>query len=369
MNRTEIEILRKRLLEWYRENRRDLPWRRTNDPYRIWVSEVMLQQTQVKTALPYYDKFILNFPTIDDLARSDLQAALKVWEGLGYYGRARNFHRAAKMVMEKYEGNIPDTWEAFRKLPGVGDYIAGAVMSIAFGRCHPVVDGNVKRLTARLLMIDCPVNTSKSNKKFAAIADLILDTQIPGTFNQAMMELGALICKPKNPLCSACPLSRQCRALKTRNVDRYPKKIKPAPTPTVHIAAGVVVKKDRVLITKRKNEGLLGGLWEFPGGKVKKGETAADACIREIGEEVNLKISVDRHLTRVNHAYTHFKIVMDVFICNYVSGRVNRKGPVAHKWIAIEKIHLYPFPKANHKFIPLLKQLPIAKDNTGRTIR
>jgi len=353
----DIKNIRRQLIDWYLKNLRDLPWRHTNDPYRIWVSEVMLQQTQVNTVLPYYRKFFKKFPRLKHLARSKLQDVLKVWEGLGYYGRARNLHRAANVVLEKYNGTVPNTWEEFRQLPGVGDYIAAAVLSIAFGSSYPVVEGNVKRVLARMFLIDAPVNKSNPNKIFKEAAGRLLESQIPGIFNQAMMELGALICKPKDPLCTNCPIQQFCQACQTGKVKEYPQKIKTHPTPVHHIVVGVVVKNKRVLITQRKTEGLLGGLWEFPGGKVRKGESAEAACIREIKEEVNLQISIDRYVTRVRHAYTHFRIVMDVFLCKYISGRVKLNGPVAHSWIMLDKIHGYPFPKANHKFIPLLKQL------------
>ena len=356
MSTPETAVLRNQLIKWYSKNHRDLPWRRSNNPFHIWVSEVMLQQTQVNTVLSYYRHFIKTFPTIKKLAQAELQDVLKVWEGLGYYARARNLHRAAKEVAKNFNGNVPNTWEAFHSLPGVGDYIAAAVLSIAFDQPYPVVDGNVKRVLARLYKIGAPVNHSSSYSVFKDAAGQLLDSKQPGTFNQAMMELGALICKPQNPLCDACPLDHLCLAFKTRRVAEFPKRQKSKATPQYHIAVGVVFKGDRVLITRRKAEGLLGGLWEFPGGKIKKGETAEAACIREIREEVNLKVRIDSHLTRVKHAYTHFRIMMEVFCCRYVSGRVKLKGPTAHRWIRIEEYKTYPFPKANHKFIPLLKE-------------
>ena len=354
MDITDLKFLRKQLMKWYRANHRDLPWRRSNTPYHIWVSEVMLQQTQVKTVLNYYRRFLTKFPNIKRLAAADLQAVLKVWEGMGYYARARNLHRAAKAVVQNHRGRVPDQWETFHNLPGVGDYIAAAVLSIAFNQPHPVVDGNVKRVLARLHKIRAPVNQPGSDKQFKKAAAQLLDSRQPGTFNQAMMELGALICKPRNPLCDVCPLTRICRAYQTQQVADFPKRQKLKATPQYHIAVGVVFKNDRVLITRRKAEGLLGGLWEFPGGKIKEGESAQGACIREIKEEVNLDVQIDRHLVQVKHAYTHFRIVMEVFCCKYVSGRVYLRGPAAFRWIRLAEYKNYPFPKANHKFIPLL---------------
>lgn len=354
MNTTDLKLLQKQLMKWYRANHRDLPWRRSKNPYHIWVSEVMLQQTQVNTVLSYYRQFLKKFPNIKKLAQADLQAVLKVWEGMGYYARARNLHRAAKAIVSDYGGRLPDTWQDFRSLPGVGDYIAAAVLSIAFDHSYAVVDGNVKRVLARLLKIDAPVNQASSSKVFKNAAGNLLDSQRPGTFNQAVMELGALICQPRKPACEACPISRFCQAYNSLQVAAYPKRKKSRATPQFHIAVGVVFKNDRVLITQRKAEGLLGGLWEFPGGKIRDGESAKAACIREIKEEVNLKVRIQSHLTRVRHAYTHFKIIMEVFCCQYVSGRVKLRGPAGHRWIRLDEYKNYPFPKANHKFIPLL---------------
>lgn len=353
----KIRHIRSKLFLWYEKNQRPLPWRETDDPYRIWVSEVMLQQTQVNTVLPFYRAFFLEFPNVKSLAQADITDVLKVWEGMGYYARARNLHRAANTVVEKHHGKIPGNWHEFRRLPGVGDYIASAVLSIAFHEPHAVVDGNVKRVMARLLQIDAAVNKSGSYKIFKDACETLLDPENPGMFNQALMELGALICKPKNPNCGICPLQSFCRAYQCQTLDEYPKRIKKPPTPEYHIAVGVVFKNTRVLITRRKLEGLLGGLWEFPGGKVRNGESAEAACVREIREEVNISVEVNSFLIRVKHAYTHFKIYADVFCCNYLTGNVQLNGPIDYLWIKLEDIDRYPFPKANHKFIPLLKQM------------
>ena len=355
MKPIDVEFLRKQLIKWYFANHRDLPWRRSKNAYRIWVSEVMLQQTQVNTVLSYYRQFLKTFPNIKRLADADLQAILKAWEGMGYYARARNLHRAAKAVMQDYSSRIPETWETFHSLPGVGDYIAAAVLSMAFDQPYADFFFYVKRVLARLYKIDAPVNQANAQNRFKEAADKLLDSQQPGIFNQAVMELGALICKPRNPVCGVCPLNPFCRAYKTNQVTHFPKRQKSKATPQYHIAVGVVFKNDRVLITQRKAEGLLGGLWEFPGGKIRDGESARAACIREIKEEVNLNVDIDRHLAKVKHAYTHFKINMDVFCCKYISGRVFLRGPVAFRWIRLNEYKNYPFPKANHKFIPLLK--------------
>ncbi len=358
MHYKKIQHLQEQLIAWYTVQCRPLPWRDTSDPYRIWVSEVMLQQTQVKTVVPYYHEFLRRFPDVSHLARADMQDVLKIWEGLGYYARARNLHKAAGIIVERHGGDLPNDIKLFRELPGVGDYIASAVLSIVYGQPYAVVDGNVKRVLARLQKIDVPVNGSASSRAFKKAAEGLLDRKDSGKFNQAMMELGAVVCTPRSPDCSSCPVKGFCQAFRSSVVDQYPNRIKKPKTPLFHIATGIVHKGRKVLITRRKPEGLLGGLWEFPGGKVKKGEPAEAACVREIEEEVNLKVRTDEHITRIRHAYTHFKIVMDVYRCTYLAGRIRLSGPVDFRWIRLSEIDDYPFPGANHKFIPFLKESP-----------
>jgi len=352
----DIRSLRRRLLAWYESNCRRLPWRETRDPYRIWVSEVMLQQTQVQTVRPYYRRFLRQLPTLRKLAAADLETVLKLWEGLGYYARARNLHRAAGMLVATHSGRVPDRWEEFRALPGVGDYIAAAVLSIAFDRPHAVVDGNVMRVLARLLTIAAPVNESASRKIFQAEADRLLDHRRSGDFNQALMELGALVCTPASPDCAVCPLIGYCAAYRNGAAGSYPRRVASRAVPEVQIAVGVVSKNGRVLITRRAPQGLLGGLWEFPGGKLRKGEHPKAACVREIKEEVNLEVVVEEPLAQVRHAYSHLRVQLHVFACRFAAGRVRLNGPVDHRWIRIAEIDRFAFPKANHRFIPLLKQ-------------
>ena len=366
LKQQEIQNLRNALTNWYLVYQRDLPWRKVSDPYAIWVSEVMLQQTQVATVLPYYREFLKRFPSLQRLSWAKLQDVLKAWEGMGYYARARNLHKAAGIVLNQHNGVIPQSWQDFRKLPGVGDYIAAAVLSIAFDQPHPVVDGNVKRVLSRLFILKEPVNHSSSNKTFQPVAAELLDIHKPGIYNQAIMELGAIVCKPSLPQCRICPVDPWCRAFQTGRISEFPRKLKKLATPQYQIAVGVVFKKDRILITRRKPEGLLGGLWEFPGGKIQKREQAEAACIREIKEEVNLAVTIDAHLCRIKHAYTHFKIQMEVFCCSYVSGRVKLRGPVDHRWIRFDQLEAYPLPKANHKFLSQLNEWYFKKTTNSR---
>lgn len=362
--------IRKRLHAWYTDNCRNLPWRRDPEPYSVWVSEVMLQQTQVKTVLAYHDRFLKRFPTVRSLAAAEQQEVLKLWEGLGYYSRARHFHQAAVLVTSCHNGRIPDNWQAFRQLPGVGDYIASAVLSIAFNQPYAVVDGNVKRVISRLLAMDASVNGPRAHAVYLEPADVLLDRKAPGNFNQAMMELGALVCKPANPLCPSCPLNRFCAALNARRVDAYPKRLRKPPVPVHSVAVGVVYHEGKMLITRRKSEGLLGGLWEFPGGKIKVGETPSEACIREIREETGVAAGIASHLCRVKHAYSHFKIEMDVFICRAASETVRLNGPVDFRWITLEELDAYPFPGANHKFMKVLREKGLkAEGKTDRGLK
>jgi A/G-specific adenine glycosylase len=347
--------IQRRLLGWFETERRPLPWRETMDPYRIWISEVMLQQTQVQTVIPYYQGFIGWFPDVETLARADLGTVLKGWEGLGYYSRARNLHRAAQTLVERDDAQLPRTAAALKELPGIGDYIAAALASIAFGEPVAAVDGNVKRVLSRLLRMSEPVNQPAAYPVYRQAAERLLDRSRPGDFNQAMMELGALICRPTRPLCDTCPLQADCRVYAEGAVDAYPTHLKRRAIPTYPIAAGVVMKGDRFLITRRRTEGLLGGLWEFPGGKIGEGEVAATACAREVLEETGLAVFVAERMIRVRHAYTHFRIVMDVFRCRYQSGRVRLNGPTDFRWIGPDQIDDFAFPKANHAIFSLLR--------------
>ncbi len=358
MKNTKLDSLRRSLSAWFAVNRRALPWRETRDPYKIWVSEVMLQQTQVSTAIPYYTSFLDEFPYVSTLAAASQERVLKSWEGLGYYARARNLHRAAVEVCDRYQGRVPDEPVAFRALPGVGDYICAAVQSIAFDAPLAVVDGNVKRVLARLFEIDTPVNRPAGQREFQEAADRLLERGDPGTFNQAVMELGALVCRPAAPDCAACPVSSGCAAYTTGRQRVLPVRDKRRPRPTQHVAVGVIENGDRILVTRRKPEGLLGGLWEFPGGKIEEGESAGDACAREVREETGLDVEVVGHVARVSHGYTHFKVELDVFRCRYRGGDVVLDGPVDYRWIRLAEIHDLPIPGASHKILAHLEKIP-----------
>ncbi|MEJ2640236.1 MAG: A/G-specific adenine glycosylase [Desulfosarcinaceae bacterium] len=354
---TADEEIRKRVLNWYRRKGRDLPWRRTRDPYHIWISEVMLQQTQVETVIPYYHRFLAAFPDVAALAAASQAAVLKHWEGLGYYARARNLHRAAGVVMAQYGGRIPAEWEAFRALPGVGDYIAAAVLSIAFGSLYAVVDGNVKRVLARLLCIELPVNVQKHHAAYQRHADKLIDPAAPSDFNQALMEIGALICRPTKPRCPDCPLNEACGALARDRVDALPRRQARAKVPVRQLAIAVVRRRDKLLLTRRPEAGLLGGLWEFPNAIRQADESAEAACRRLAAEQLGLEVRPPSPVTQVRHAYTHFKIQADVFLCEAPHGRVRLEGPTTFRWVAPAAIDRFALPKAMHKLLPALRRI------------
>ena len=353
-NKKTIAEFRQRLLSWFNEYKRDLPWRRTSDPYRIWISEVMLQQTQVIKVVGYYERFIERFPDIESLAEADLHDVLRLWEGLGYYSRARNLHKTAHIVVEKLSGRLPEEYDQFLTLPGVGPYIAAAVTSRAFGAPFAVVDGNVKRVLSRLMCIDAPVNTADSEKQFREAAALLLDVDHPGAFNEAMMELGALTCRPQNPVCAKCPVSFSCKAYESSTQTAYPKRLSRKKSPTHHIGVGVILEDETFLIIRRPLNGLLGGLWEFPGGRAAKDESTDQACVRKVREKLAIEVRIESKLTTIRHAYTHFKIVMDVYLCSHISGEVALNGPIDSRWITFDEIGQFAFHVANHKFMPKL---------------
>ncbi|MEO0409863.1 MAG: A/G-specific adenine glycosylase, partial [Cyanobacteria bacterium P01_A01_bin.135] len=275
--------LRRSLLEWYGTFGRQLPWRSTRDPYAIWISEVMLQQTQVKTVLPYYQRWLERFPTARALASADLQTVLKQWEGLGYYARARNLHRAAQLVVERHGGQFPEALGAAMALPGIGRTTAGGILSAAYNQPVSILDGNVKRVLARLVALESPPN--RILKLLWRYSDLLLDPEQPRDFNQALMDLGATRCD-RRPDCPRCPWQSHCRAFHTnRQLDLPMREVRP-PLPHKNIGVGVIWHQRQILIDRRRPEGLLGGLWEFPGGKLEAGETVADCIRREIREEL-----------------------------------------------------------------------------------
>lgn len=333
-----------------------MPWRDDPTPYRVWLSEIMLQQTRVDTVIPYFERFLERFPTVEALADAELQDVLKGWEGLGYYSRARNLHRAAGMVVRERGGEIPDTVDALRELPGLGPYTAAAVASIAFGRPEPVVDGNVLRVFTRFFAIDEDIRKPRVRDELVRRLRPAIEVSDPSDFNQAIMELGALVCTPRDPACETCPLAGGCRALDQGRVGELPVKSPAKRTPHHEIGVGVVWRGDRILIARRRDDQMLGGLWEFPGGKREPGETLEETARREIREETGLLVRVDAAYATVKHTYSHFKITLTAFRCEAPGRRKPR--PVSSeelRWVTLDELDAFPFPKANLQVIAAIR--------------
>lgn len=340
------------LLRWFARSRRELPWRRRTDMYAIWVSEVMLQQTRVETVIPYYQGFLKRFPNLKQLAAAPLQDVLKAWEGLGYYSRARNLWRAAGIIQDKLHGRIPPGLAEFRLLPGVGEYIAAAVLSIGCGLAVPVVDGNVLRVVCRWQGIGTDIRRTATRRRVRSFLDEIIPATTPGMFNEALMELGALVCLSKNPLCRYCPLRPCCFAFRNSQTGSLPVKGKKKSVPEYQVALAVIIRAKKIFIQQRPEKGHLGGLWEFPGGKCMAGEKPEIAVKRECLEELNVEVDVSGKLVRVSHAYSHFKIVLHVFICRLRGAMPQPLQPYA--WVRFDELQKFPFPAANHKFFPMI---------------
>lgn len=349
--------LTRSLLRWFDKNARDLPWRQTCDPYAIWISEIMLQQTQVVTVRPYYGRFMRRFPTVEKLARARLDSVLKLWEGLGYYSRARNMHKAAKEIVSRFGSRVPMNKGDLLSLSGIGAYTAGAIASIAFGQREPVVDGNVTRVLCRLFRIQADPKKTAVQKEIWSLAERLLPASRVGDYNQALMELGSEVCLPRTPCCDLCPLNRTCQGRLHGDEATLPVRSPKKKIPRHTVVVGVIHKKGRILIDKRKPEGLLGGLWEFPGGKKERRETLEEALQREVREELGIRIRIARRLVTVDHAYSHFRIRLHAFECTYVSGTPRCVSCTAIKWVRPTDLKRYAFPAANGKIIQALREL------------
>jgi A/G-specific adenine glycosylase len=350
------------LVDSFEQHRRPLPWRVAEagrrDPYRVWVSEVMLQQTRVDQAAPYFDRFVARYPTLEALAEAPVDDVLKSWEGLGYYARARNLHRAARIVVEEHGARIPDDPARFRHLPGVGAYTAAAVQSIAYGRPMAVVDGNVRRVLSRVFAVS-DVRGAVGRTAIARLAEEVLDAHRPGPHNEAVMEHGATVCTPRRPRCPDCPLRPACAAFALDAVEEFPSPARGRPVPHVVVAVGIVSDEaGRVLVQRRPEDAMLGGLWEFPGGKVGHDETPVEACRRELVEEVGLEVDVAGLVARVDHAYSHFTVTLHAFNCvcrdgSRGSSAQSREGKPL-RWATPAELAEFAMPRANRRIVDVL---------------
>lgn len=362
-----VEIVQ-RLVAWHAVHQRDLPWRLVpageRAAYAVWISEIMLQQTRVETVVDYFTRWMVRFPTIEALAAADQQDVLKAWEGLGYYARARNLHKAAQQLVAEYGGVVPSDRKTLLRLPGVGDYTVGAILSIAFNQPEPILDGNVKRVLSRLDDIAQPITETDTINLLWQLARAIVEAAPvgdAGACNEALMELGALICTPANPRCLICPLQELCRAAANGTQGERPVIPPKKRTPHYDVAAGIIWQgepyQSKMLIAQRPPEGMLGGLWEFPGGKLEAIDAGLRACLRrEIEEELAIQIEVGEQLTTVRHAYTHFRITLHAFHARHLSGDPQALGVADWRWVTLDDLAAFPFPVTDRKIIAALQQ-------------
>lgn len=342
--------LASRILEWYAQHARVLPWRNHPQPYAVWVSEIMLQQTRVETVVPYFERWMERFPTLQSLADADLQEVLNLWEGLGYYTRARNLHQAARIVVAEHQGELPHTVQDLKKLPGIGRYTAGAIASLAFGQDAAALDGNIRRVLSRVFNVEAVDRSSAADQQLWSFVEANLPAGHAGEYNQALMDLGALICSPRNPDCPNCPLNDICEANKLNLQQERPVRKPKIMVPHYTVTAAVLRNGNRVLIARRPEKGLLAGLWEFPGGKVQTSETLSAALQREIREELAINIQVGQSLGVYSHAYTHFRITLHAFECLIKNG--SQPQPLEHsavEWVLVPDLRNYPMGKVDRQ--------------------
>ncbi len=348
-----------KLLTWYRDEARDLPWRRTTDPYAIWLSEIMLQQTRVSTVIPYYHRFLETLPDVASLAAVDEELLLKLWEGLGYYRRVRNFRKAAQRVVNDMDGIIPDSSRELQKLPGIGRYTAAAIASIAYGECSPVLDGNVKRVLSRLYTISAPINETRSEKEYWDKAEALMVQSQPGDYNQAMMELGARICIPRSPNCAACPVKDHCKAFSKGKQNHFPVKTGKKEIP-VRTAVSVVFETDgHVLIGKRPSNGMLSGLWEFPTKFYEASENdTLEAATSSILTSWGISRDASQFVVNIKHTYSHFTLHLHVVRCSVDSLEtvsINSGSYDKLEKIPLDHLEKYAFHTAQKKIFSHLQ--------------
>jgi A/G-specific adenine glycosylase len=341
------------LLAWFAGNARPMPWRETSDPYRIWLSEIMLQQTQVSTVIPYYRRFLEAFPDVGSLANASGDALMKQWEGLGYYSRARNLQRCAAIVVRERAGEFPSDPAELEALPGIGRSTAAAIASIAFGRDEAILDGNVKRVVARLAAIGGDAARADANARMWSVSQRLV---LPGTGRNtalALMDLGAVVCTPRRPACGDCPLKDWCRSFAAGNPQAYPEKAVRRARPTREAVAAVIEDPaGRLLIRRRPDEGLLGGLWEFPGVFIEAGEQQ-EAALARCGREAGIGgLTPSRRFATIRHAFTHFGLRLHGWRCLAESP----PAPAAGNWVAWGDLSNHAFPKAHQMLIEKMRE-------------
>lgn len=352
------EIVTSRLVPWFLAHKRSMPWRNRRTPYRVWISELMLQQTRVDQVIPYFLRFMKRFPSLKSLAEASQEEVLKQWEGLGYYSRARNLHKAAQIIVEQHNGHFPKEPKAIKELPGIGDYTAAAIGSLAFNQDLAVVDGNVIRVLSRLYTYSKDTRSTIARKELQQMADELLIKGDAGNHNEAMMELGAMVCLPRNPKCESCPIVDACLAYSLGRPTDYPIKVPKKKVPHIVVGAAVVINcKGELLIAQRREQDMLGGLWEFPGGKQEPGETIQQCIARELKEELGIHINVGDFLITIKHAYSHFTMEMHTYFARIRAGRPRPIECKDYCWTKIENLRTFAYSKADLKVIDALEQL------------
>lgn len=347
-----VQGVRQRLCDWFLQGHRPMPWRDNPNPYWVWVSEVMLQQTQVATVIPYFERFIQRFPTVEALAEAPLEEVLRLWAGLGYYSRARNLHETAKRIVQQ-GGEFPRSADRLRELPGIGAYTAGAIASIAFNQPEPVVDGNVTRVLARLLWLKGDLKKPRAQNLLWQIARQLIDPEHPGIFNQALMELGSTVCTPANPQCAHCPVSGFCSAFQRGQPTAVPEPTPPKPARQVVDVSALIVREGQVLLAQRPPNGLWGGLWEFPRATRTAREPLETLALRA-GEQVGLQVEPVESVGLVKHAVTYSRIHLYGYLCYYRSGLVRSEFYTAFAWVAPEEYGAYALPAPQQRLAEML---------------
>jgi A/G-specific adenine glycosylase len=352
-----MKKLQNHILDWFQINARDLPWRETYDPYHIWISEIMLQQTQMDRVVNYFNRWIIRFPDIASITRANEEEVLKLWEGLGYYARAKNIMKSAGILKDGFNGTLPADYDLLLEFPGIGKYTAAAIMSIAFNDDYPLVDANIERIFARLFNLPKPVKDKKTHTYIWQKASEILPKGKARLFNQGMMELGALICIARNPRCKICPVREDCQAFSLGLVSDRPVLKEPVKTIFIEMATGILQRKGSILIQKRKTKGVWANLWEFPGGRLEPGETPEMALVREYLEETELAVGNLKKITTVQHSYTIYRVTLHCYFCSLVD---TRHEPVLHgaqeyRWVKPDELSNYAFPAGHRKLIRYLQ--------------